>query len=72
MIAASFLCGLLPVGAACAATDFEALTGEFVYSSLALSPVAATAQGYHRHDGVLLDEDLDDFSPSGIERALRF
>ena len=55
-----------------AAGDFDALTAEFVYSSLALSPVTATAQGYHRHDGAVLDEQLDDLSGSGMDRALRF
>jgi uncharacterized protein (DUF885 family) len=60
------------VPARAAAPDFDALTGEFVYSSLALSPVTATAQGYHRHNGVLLDDELDDFSPAAIDRSLRF
>lgn len=71
-IAVFLVCSLLSAGPARAAVDFEALTGEFVFSSLALSPVTATAQGYHRHEGALLDEELDDFSPAGIERALRF
>jgi len=69
---ASALCSLLPAAPARAGADFDALTGEFVFSSLALSPVTATAQGYHRHHGVSLDEDLDDFSPAGIDRTLRF
>jgi len=47
--------------------DFGALTEEFVHSTLALSPVAATAAGYHRHNGVLLDERLDDVSAAGME-----
>jgi uncharacterized protein (DUF885 family) len=46
---------------------FEALTSEFVRSSLALAPVSATAAGLHTHNGVLLDEQLDDMSPAGIE-----
>jgi uncharacterized protein (DUF885 family) len=66
------LCALLVGGSASAAPDFDALTGEFVYSSLALAPVTATAQGYHRHNGVVLDDELDDFSPAAIERSLRF
>ncbi len=70
--AAWLLCSLLAATPARAAQDFDALTGEFVYSSLVLSPVTATAQGYHRHNGVLLDEELDDFSPAAINRALRF
>src|SRR5713226_4282840 len=42
--------------------DFSKLTEEFVYSSLALSPVSATSAGYHEHNGVSLDEKLDDYS----------
>jgi uncharacterized protein (DUF885 family) len=66
------VCSLLAAAPARGAQDFDTLIGEFVYSSLALSPVAATAQGYHRHNGVSLDEELDDFSPAAINRALRF
>ena len=40
----------------------------FVKESLALSPSAATAQGYHEHHGVVLDELLDDNGPQGIQR----
>ncbi len=66
------VCSLLAAAPARSAQDFDTLIGEFVYSSLALSPATATAQGYHRHNGALLDEELDDFSPAAIGRALRF
>src|SRR5713226_1248962 len=52
--------------------DFSKLTEDFVYGSLALSPVSATQAGYHEHQGVRLDEKLDDFSPSGMEEARKF
>ena len=52
--------------------DFSKVTEDFVYGSLALSPVSATQAGYHEHQGVKLDEKLDDFSPSGIETDLKF
>jgi uncharacterized protein (DUF885 family) len=52
--------------------DFSRLTEDFVYGSLALSPVSATQAGYHEHQGIKLDEKLDDFSPSGIEAARKF
>ena len=52
--------------------DFSKLTEDFVYGSLALSPVSATQAGYHEHQGIKLDEKLDDFSPSGIETARKF
>jgi uncharacterized protein (DUF885 family) len=66
------VCSLLAAAPARSAQEFDTLIGEFVYSSLALSPVAATAQGYHYQNGVSLDEELDDFSPAAINRALRF
>ena len=44
-----------------------ALDEKFVRTSLELSPSAATAQGYHEHNGRNLDELLDDVSPAGIE-----
>ncbi|MGH9559620.1 MAG: DUF885 domain-containing protein [Bryobacteraceae bacterium] len=46
--------------------DFDALTQDFVYGSLALSPVSATAAGYHENYGEHLDEMLDDYGPAGI------
>jgi uncharacterized protein (DUF885 family) len=52
--------------------DFSKLTEDFVYGSLALSPVSATQAGYHEHQGVKLDEKLDDFSASGIEASRKF
>jgi uncharacterized protein (DUF885 family) len=52
--------------------DFSKLTEDFVYGSLALSPVSATQAGYHEHQGVRLDEKLDDFSSSGVETGRKF
>src|SRR4029077_20832652 len=52
--------------------DFSKLTEDFVYGSLALSPVSATQAGYHEQRGVRLDERLDDFSPAGIAEARKF
>src|SRR5262249_55943416 len=37
---------------------FDAVSRDFIYGSLALSPVSATSAGYHRHNGVPLDELL--------------
>jgi len=55
-------------GAGTASTDaqFERLVDDFVFGTLALSPVAATGFGYHRHHGASLDDALDDFSTAGI------
>jgi uncharacterized protein (DUF885 family) len=52
--------------------DLSKLTDDFVYGSLALSPVSATSAGYHAHHGVKLDEKLDDFSPSGLQEQRQF
>ncbi len=57
---------------AAAAADLARLTDDFTYGALALSPVAATQAGYHRHNGVVLDEEVDDYSPAGIEAQRRF
>ncbi|HLG99003.1 MAG TPA: DUF885 domain-containing protein [Bryobacteraceae bacterium] len=52
--------------------DLSKLTDEFVYGSLALSPVSATGAGYHEHAGVNLDQKLDDYSTSGIQEQQQF
>lgn len=52
--------------------DFSKVTEDFVYGSLALSPVSATAAGYHEHNGVRLDEKLDDFSLAGVQEQRLF
>ena len=44
------------------------LAEEYVYTSLANSPVEATSVGYHVHNGVPLDAQLDDYSPAAIEK----
>jgi uncharacterized protein (DUF885 family) len=52
--------------------DVEKLTDDFTRGVLALSPVSATQAGYHEHNGVTLDENLDDYSTAGIEEQRRF
>lgn len=51
---------------------FSELRSEFIYSSLAFSPVSATSAGYHRHQGANLDQLLDDYTPAAIERQKKF
>jgi len=53
-------------------SNFASLEEEFIYTALAISPVAATSAGYHRHNGTNLDRQLDDFSPAGIELQRKF
>ncbi len=52
--------------------NISTLTDDFVYGSLALSPVSATSAGYHEHNGVHLDEEIDDFSSQGIDQQHKF
>ena len=53
-------------------SDSEKLTQDFIYGTLALSPTNATAAGYHRHNGIALDELLDDNSAAGIDKQRAF
>ena len=52
--------------------DSEKLTQDFIYGTLALSPVSATQAGYHRHNGTGLDDLLDDYSVAGLEQQRGF
>jgi uncharacterized protein (DUF885 family) len=52
--------------------DFEKLTDDFTRGVLAFSPASATQAGYHEHNGIALDEALDDLSPAGIDAQRRF
>lgn len=52
--------------------SFPKLAEDFVYGALALSPSAATSAGYHVHQGLRLDERLDDWSDAGIGEQRRF
>jgi uncharacterized protein (DUF885 family) len=54
------------------AMDFDKLTDDFLYGSLALSPVSATGVGYHLHNGVPLDELVDDYSAGGLDQQRNF
>jgi uncharacterized protein (DUF885 family) len=54
------------------AVQFDKLTEDYLYGSLALSPVSATATGYHLHNGVPLDELIDDYSAGGLDQQRAF
>jgi uncharacterized protein (DUF885 family) len=60
-------CGAKPI-----TTDFDKLSQDLIYDSLAFSPVNATATGYHVHNGIPLDELLDDYSPQGMDQQRGF
>jgi uncharacterized protein (DUF885 family) len=58
--------------------SFDQLAAQFMYDSLALSPVNASQAGYHRHTDpktgktIELDAQLDDLGPQGIATQLAF
>ncbi|PYT20316.1 MAG: hypothetical protein DMG58_34290, partial [Acidobacteria bacterium] len=51
---------------------FSQLEDEFIYTTLAFSPVSATSAGYHRHQGANLDRQLDDFTAASLGRQKKF
>ncbi len=61
---------------------FNELAEPFVFDALALTPIAATAAGYHEHvrggqngteaNVTALDTLLDDYSPEGIANRIKF
>lgn len=52
--------------------DFDKLSHDLVYSTLAFSPVTATATGLHVYNGIPLDELLDDYSAQGLDQQRQF
>jgi uncharacterized protein (DUF885 family) len=52
--------------------DFDKMSHDLIYGSLALSPVSATQAGLHDYNNMALDELLDDYSAAGIEQARKF
>jgi uncharacterized protein (DUF885 family) len=60
------------VTSGCHHESFADMEEEFVYTTLAFSPVAATSAGLHRYDGKNLDQLLDDISPAAFDRQRRF
>jgi uncharacterized protein (DUF885 family) len=52
--------------------DFEKLSADFTYGTLALSPSSATQAGYHEHNGRSLDDALDDYSAAGLDQQRQF
>jgi uncharacterized protein (DUF885 family) len=68
----SLLVALAGCGAKPITTDFDKLSQDLIYDSLAFSPVNATSTGYHIHNGIPLDELLDDYSPQGMDQQRGF
>jgi len=68
--------GLLSISFSCrrksAEDEFGKFASQFVYSTLATSPIMATSVGYHEHQGVHLDEQLDDMSAAGLQKQRQY
>jgi uncharacterized protein (DUF885 family) len=63
---------LLAAGCGTPENDFSKLAEEFVYSTLAFSPIAATAAGLHQYRGQNLDEQVDDLSPASLDHQRQY
>src|ERR1700722_6583032 len=66
-------CGVGPMSARAAPADlqFNQVVDDFVFGTLALSPVTASTVGYHKHHGEMLEDQLDDFSAAGIKAQIK-
>src|SRR5277367_973024 len=60
-----------PVHAAPADLQFSQVVEDFVFGTLALSPVTASTVGYHKYHGEMLEDELDDFSAAGIKAQIK-
>jgi uncharacterized protein (DUF885 family) len=52
--------------------SFNELVQEYTYTSLSFSPVTATGTGYHVYNGAYLNEMLDDYDRSSVEKQRQF
>src|ERR1700689_2438610 len=66
-------CGVGATSARAAPADlqFSQVVDDFVFGTLALSPVTASTVGYHKHHGEMLEDELDDFSAAGIKAQIK-
>ncbi|HEX3948262.1 MAG TPA: DUF885 domain-containing protein [Steroidobacteraceae bacterium] len=69
-LGAAVLCGVQLARAAPSDLQFNQVVDDFVFGSLALSPVTASTVGYHQHKGEMLEDMLDDFSTAGLKATL--
>jgi uncharacterized protein (DUF885 family) len=63
---------LIAAGCGTPERSFSKLADEFVYSTLAFSPIAATAAGLHQYHGQNLDERIDDVSPASFDHQRQY
>src|SRR5258708_12865799 len=65
-------CALETAQAGPADLQFSQVVDDFVFGTLALSPVTASTVGYHKHHGEILEDKLDDFSAAGFNSSINF
>jgi uncharacterized protein (DUF885 family) len=63
---------VLATGCGNPSAQLARLSEEFVYTTLAFSPSAATSAGLHEYKGRKLDDLLDDMSLASLDRQVRF
>jgi len=52
--------------------EFAAVANDFVYKTLAFSPVGASGQGLHKYNGEDFDRELDQFTQSSIQKQRQY
>lgn len=52
--------------------SFSELMQEYAYTTLSFSPISATGAGYHVHNGTFLNELLDDYDASALDKQRQY
>jgi uncharacterized protein (DUF885 family) len=52
--------------------EFAAVANDFVYKTLAFSPVSASSQGLHKYNGEDFDRQLDQFTQASIQKQRQY
>jgi uncharacterized protein (DUF885 family) len=73
LIVAIWSCGIEATVTRASPADlqFSQVVDDFVFGSLALSPVMASTVGYHQYHGEMLEDELDNFSAAGIKAQIK-
>src|SRR5580693_7843142 len=72
LLTLSFSLSTVSCGRSSSIDGFAKLTEEFVYKTLAFSPVTASSQGLHQYGGVSFDTQLDDVGSRAVQQQRDF
>jgi uncharacterized protein (DUF885 family) len=72
LLTLSFSLSTVSCGRSSSSDGFAKLTEEFVYKTLAFSPVTASSQGLHQYGGVSFDTQLDDVGSRAVQQQRDF